>query len=507
MIPTTPCLAAAYGKRNGWPFSPATELVRMSDPPPALIRCGMDAEHVFHTPVRLIPITSFQMAGVTASQGLDGADAGVGDHDVEVPELRHAVGHHLGQAVEVPDVELGGQNGGAGLLHQPHRLGQVVVGGERVDDGVQILTAVDSDDVGALLGQPDGVGPSLTACRTGDERYFSLNSAHQGTFPSIMSPVDSCPPPPAARRSARILRALMCSAVRASLQEPAADVKPAGPAEALGDHRAPRNCLPSPVMTQTALLIGGTGPTGPPIALGMAARGYEVTILHSGNHEIPEVADLRHLHGDVFSEEGLRAVLGAETFDVAIASYGRLRSIAEVLVGRVGRLLSIGGAPVYRGFFDPAIHLPPGPAHPDPRGGRAGDRVRRRQELPHRTHRGAAVRLAPERHALPLPLRLRPPSIGAARMVRGQADPGSPALLHSARRRAQHHPLRLHREPGPRPLVGRRPSRGVDGRDLQLRRRREAHHPPGGRNHHRRARSRLGAPVSAGPPRHSRPAP
>jgi nucleoside-diphosphate-sugar epimerase len=113
-------------------------------------------------------------------------------------------------------------------------------------------------------------------------------------------------------------------------------------------------------MTQSALLIGGTGPTGPPIALGLAARGYEVTILHSGNHEIPEVAHLRHLHGDVFSEEGLRAALSSETFDVAIASYGRLRSIAEVLVGRVGRLISIGGAPVYRGFFDPAIHHPPG---------------------------------------------------------------------------------------------------------------------------------------------------
>ena len=44
-------------------------------------------------------------------------------------------------------------------------------------------------------------------------------------------------------------------------------------------------------MTKTALLIGGTGPTGPPIALGLEARGYEVTILHSGNHEVPEVAE------------------------------------------------------------------------------------------------------------------------------------------------------------------------------------------------------------------------
>lgn len=113
-------------------------------------------------------------------------------------------------------------------------------------------------------------------------------------------------------------------------------------------------------MTQTALVIGGTGPTGPPIALGLRARGYEVTILHSGKHEVPEVADFRHLHGDVFSDEGLRAVLDDECFDVTIATYGRLRSTAEVLVGRTGRIISIGGVPVYRGYFDPAIHQPPG---------------------------------------------------------------------------------------------------------------------------------------------------
>jgi nucleoside-diphosphate-sugar epimerase len=108
------------------------------------------------------------------------------------------------------------------------------------------------------------------------------------------------------------------------------------------------------------LLIGGTGPTGPAIAAGLHARGLDITILHSGQHEVPEVAQHRHLHGDVFSDDGLRAALGEQTFDIAIASYGRLRSIADVLTGRVGRLLSIGGVPVYRGFFDPTIHAPPG---------------------------------------------------------------------------------------------------------------------------------------------------
>jgi nucleoside-diphosphate-sugar epimerase len=113
-------------------------------------------------------------------------------------------------------------------------------------------------------------------------------------------------------------------------------------------------------VSKSALVIGGTGPTGPPLALGLEALGFEVTLLHSGNHEVPEVAHLPHLHGDVFDEEAIRTALGDRSFDVVMASYGRLRSIAEVLKSRVGHLLSIGGAPVYRGFFDPAVHAPPG---------------------------------------------------------------------------------------------------------------------------------------------------
>ncbi len=113
-------------------------------------------------------------------------------------------------------------------------------------------------------------------------------------------------------------------------------------------------------MTTRVLLIGGTGPTGPAIARGLEERGHDVTVLHSGNHEVPEVAHLRHLHGDVFSDDGLREALGDETFDVTLATYGRLRSIADVLQGRTSRIISVGGVPVYKGFFDPAIHQPPG---------------------------------------------------------------------------------------------------------------------------------------------------
>ena len=35
-----------------------------------------------------------------------------------------------------------------------------------------------------------------------------------------------------------------------------------------------------------ALVIGGTGPTGHFVVNGLIARGFEVSILHTGNHEV-----------------------------------------------------------------------------------------------------------------------------------------------------------------------------------------------------------------------------
>jgi nucleoside-diphosphate-sugar epimerase len=100
-----------------------------------------------------------------------------------------------------------------------------------------------------------------------------------------------------------------------------------------------------------ALVIGGTGPTGPFVVEGLHERGYEVTILHGGQHEYEfAVADVRHIHEDPHFEETLRRGLGDETFDLVVAQYGRLRVIAQVLAGRAGRLVAVGGA---TGIFAP----------------------------------------------------------------------------------------------------------------------------------------------------------
>jgi nucleoside-diphosphate-sugar epimerase len=110
-----------------------------------------------------------------------------------------------------------------------------------------------------------------------------------------------------------------------------------------------------------ALVIGGTGPTGPYVVNGLCERGYEVVILHTGRHEVDTIpAGLEHVHTDPFDPAAVEAALAGRTFDVACAMYGRLRELARILAGRVGKFVSVGGVPVYRGYGSPRVLVPPG---------------------------------------------------------------------------------------------------------------------------------------------------
>src|ERR1700684_3847790 len=94
-----------------------------------------------------------------------------------------------------------------------------------------------------------------------------------------------------------------------------------------------------------ALVIGGTGPTGPFVVEGLAERGYDVTILHGGQHEYAfAVPGIVHTHEDPHFAETLSRGLEGTTWDLVVAQYGRLRVISEVLAGRAERLVAIGGA-------------------------------------------------------------------------------------------------------------------------------------------------------------------
>jgi nucleoside-diphosphate-sugar epimerase len=117
----------------------------------------------------------------------------------------------------------------------------------------------------------------------------------------------------------------------------------------------------------SALVIGGTGPTGPYVVNGLLALGHETSILHTGRHEtelIPE--HVEHIHTDPFDAEATASAIGDRAFDVAVIAYGRLRNLAEVLKGQTGHLVTIGGVGVYRGFGSPDDVFPNGLAVPHP---------------------------------------------------------------------------------------------------------------------------------------------
>lgn len=109
------------------------------------------------------------------------------------------------------------------------------------------------------------------------------------------------------------------------------------------------------------LVIGGTGPTGPFMVNGLLERGHEVAILHTGNHEVDEIPPaVEHIHTDPFDADALRAALSGRHFEVCIATYGRLRVIAEVMRDFSDRFLSVGGGPAYRGYMNPEVLEPAG---------------------------------------------------------------------------------------------------------------------------------------------------
>jgi nucleoside-diphosphate-sugar epimerase len=101
-----------------------------------------------------------------------------------------------------------------------------------------------------------------------------------------------------------------------------------------------------------ALVVGGTGPTGPYVIEGLIKRGYEISILHRGVHEIDLPSQVQHIHCDPNFTETLEQALSGHTYDLAIVMYGRLRLAAQVLRGKVNRLISVGGITVYKGFID-----------------------------------------------------------------------------------------------------------------------------------------------------------
>ena len=71
----------------------------------------------------------------------------------------------------------------------------------------------------------------------------------------------------------------------------------------------------------TALVVGGTGPTGHFIVNGLIARGFDVAILHTGRHEVDEIPDaVEHIHANPFDLDDLNGAIAGRTWDLVVAT-------------------------------------------------------------------------------------------------------------------------------------------------------------------------------------------
>ena len=95
-----------------------------------------------------------------------------------LPELGDAVLEDRLQLGRVTHVDLRRDNALSGLFDELRGLLEILRRGHRVADRREVLTAVDRDDVGAFLGEPDRMTAALPARGTGDECDFPLNASH-----------------------------------------------------------------------------------------------------------------------------------------------------------------------------------------------------------------------------------------------------------------------------------------------------------------------------------------
>jgi nucleoside-diphosphate-sugar epimerase len=112
-----------------------------------------------------------------------------------------------------------------------------------------------------------------------------------------------------------------------------------------------------------ALVIGGTGPTGPDVIDVLLQRGFDVAILHRGLHEpddVPVLNEVEHIHADPHFRDSLAAATGTREFDVVVAMYGRMVLNADVFAGRCARFVSVGGNPSHRGHLNHRSSFPQG---------------------------------------------------------------------------------------------------------------------------------------------------
>ncbi|CAB4964135.1 unannotated protein [freshwater metagenome] len=113
-------------------------------------------------------------------------DTSIGDNDIEATEAVDTFGHGRIKRSLIANIGHMGDDPAAFLLDHSGGLVQVFLGCCFVGDiGKDRCAGIDGDDVGALGGEPAGMGPTLPTSRSGNQYDLALKAAF---IPAHVSP-------------------------------------------------------------------------------------------------------------------------------------------------------------------------------------------------------------------------------------------------------------------------------------------------------------------------------
>jgi hypothetical protein len=105
-------------------------------------------------------------------------DTSIGDNDIEATETVDAFGNGCIKCSLITNIGHMGDDPATFLLDHSSGLVQVFLGCRFVSNiGKDRRAGIDSDDVGALSGEPPGMGPTLAACGPGNQYDLALKAA------------------------------------------------------------------------------------------------------------------------------------------------------------------------------------------------------------------------------------------------------------------------------------------------------------------------------------------
>lgn len=110
--------------------------------------------------------------------------------------------------------------------------------------------------------------------------------------------------------------------------------------------------------SKRVLLIGGGGPTGPLIVDALISEGHEVSVMNTGRHPVEYDGPVERIIADPNFLEPVSEAVKGRFFDTAIASYGRLRYVAQALTGHVEHLIGVTST-FYPNWIDPPATVRP----------------------------------------------------------------------------------------------------------------------------------------------------